>query len=163
MSIDQESFRKALGQFATGVTVVTGLDKSSQPVGMTVNAFSSLSLDPPMVLVCLDKKTSNIEAYLDGSHFVINILSGQQKDLSNLFATPRPDKFDIAEFETWDSGCPVLKGCLANIECRRDAIHDGGDHHILVGRVERLTNSSTDDPLLYFRSGYAAISNNNGS
>lgn len=155
MSIDQRSFRKALGCFATGVTVVTTLTPQTRtPVGVTVSAFSSLSLDPPLVLFCLGKQTSSLEAFKDFGHFGVNVLAETQRDLSIRFASRSDDKWAGMSFEAGESGVPWLSDCLANLECRLVNAIDGGDHLILVGEVKRLRHQEGGSPLIYFRGAY---------
>ena len=157
MSIDQTTFRKVLGNFATGITVVTGLTENEIPVGLTVNAFTSLSLSPPLVLFCLDKRTASIEAFDSEKCFALNMLNKDQQDLSVIFSTKVEDRFEKVEHTFWDTGVPILSGCLANLECKIDAVHDGGDHLIIVGLVVRLHQSDNGSPLLYFNGNYAQI------
>ncbi|MDA0306048.1 MAG: flavin reductase family protein [Proteobacteria bacterium] len=154
MSFDSSKFRKALGFFATGVTIITGLKHDNEPVGVTVNAFASVSLDPPLVLICLANTTGCLDAFCEGERFCVNILSESQQALSEEFAGPQEHKFRNREFVTWDSGCPVLPGCLANMECTRTAIHEGGDHFIVIGHVDRIEHAEDGRPLLYYQSGY---------
>ncbi|MGE5502974.1 MAG: flavin reductase family protein [Actinomycetota bacterium] len=154
MSVDDRSFRKALGCFATGVTVVTALDGARQPVGVTVSAFSSLSLDPPLVLFCLGLQTSTLDAFRGFGHFAVNVLSERQRDLSIRFAGRSADKWAGLAFDTWDSGVPILKDCLANLECSLVGTQDGGDHLIFIGRVERMRHQEGGSPLVYFRGAY---------
>ena len=157
MSIDQAIFRKVLGHFATGITVVTGLTENKTPVGLTVNAFTSLSLSPPLVLFCLDKRTASIDAFDRGNGFALNVLNIDQKELSVIFSTKVENRFAKVEHTFWDTGVPILTGCLANLECKIEAIHEGGDHLIIVGLVSRLHQSDTGSPLLYFNGDYAQI------
>jgi len=157
VSIDQTIFRKVLGNFATGITVVTGLIENKTPVGLTVNAFTSLSLSPPLVLFCLDKRTASIEAFDSEKFFALNMLNKDQQDLSVIFSTKVEDRFAKVEHTFWDTGVPILTGCLANLECKIEAIHDGGDHLIIVGLVGRLHQSDDGSPLLYFNGDYAQI------
>jgi len=162
MSFTSRQFRDALGCFATGVTVVTGRRADGRPVGLTANAFSSVSLDPPLVLFCLDRKAESLQAFLDGRHFAVNVLRAEQEDLSNRFADPTIDRFADLAFETWETGCPILPDTLASLECTLHAHHDGGDHVIFIGRVQRIRCSDTDGgaqpatrgPLLYYRGDY---------
>lgn len=154
MGVDSLSFRRALGQFASGVTVVTGVGPTGTLTGVTVSAFSSLSLDPPLVLACLNRSTAGLDAYTEGARFAVNILADDQEALSVAFAGPWQSRFDDVAFDIWDGGCPILKGCIANVLCRRAAVHDGGDHVIVVGAVDRLAIDDTRPPLLYFRGGY---------
>jgi len=157
VSIDQATFRSVLGLFATGVTVVTGITENKTPVGLTVNAFTSLSLSPPLVLFCLDKKTASIDAFDKGNGFALNMLNEDQKNLSVIFSTKVEDRFAEVDHTFWNTGVPILNGCLANLECKIDSTHDGGDHLIIVGLVERLHQSKDGRPLLYFNGNYAQI------
>jgi flavin reductase (DIM6/NTAB) family NADH-FMN oxidoreductase RutF len=155
MSVDTRSFRKTLGCFASGVTVITTLTPGTrEPVGVTVSAFSSLSLDPPLVLFCLGNSTSSLEAFRSFGHFAVNILSEHQKDLSIRFASRSGDKWQGVARTEGASGVPVLGGCLATLECSLHQVIDGGDHQIFVGRVERLKHHEGGSPLVYFRGSY---------
>ena len=157
MTKDQRAFRDALGRFATGVTVVTGLTTAGMPVGLTVSAFSSLSLSPPLVLICLDRATSALGAFLDGHWFVVNILGEAQGDLASTFADVDANRFDGLTFDTWDSGCPILSNCLPNLECSTEAVYPGGDHLIVVGRIARSRWAQFDRPLVHYDSAYASL------
>jgi len=155
--VDSRKFRNALGRFATGVTVVTGLTDAGVPVGVTVNAFASVSLDPPLILVCLAATTGCLSAFSTGTRFAVNILGDDQEALSKAFAGPREHRFKNRSFETWDSGCPILPGCLANLECTRTDVHVAGDHLIVIGRVDRLETADRGRPLLFYRSAYGRL------
>ena len=157
MSFDSRLFRKALGTFATGVTVVTGLTPKDVPVGVTVNSFASVSLDPPIILICLDNNTGSLKAFCEGERFAVNILSENQQDLSEEFAGLQEHKFKDRAFETWDSGCPILDGCLTNLECTRLNAFEGGDHLIVLGRVDRIKHADGGRPLLFYQSAYGRI------
>jgi flavin reductase (DIM6/NTAB) family NADH-FMN oxidoreductase RutF len=157
MTFDSLAFRQAMGRFATGVTVVTALDSAGAPVGVTVNSFSSLSLDPPLVLFCLDRQTMAFAAFADSRHFAVNILRDSQQALSEAFASGRDDAWDGLAYDRWDSGSPILAGCLANVECARHRSHDGGDHMILVGRVLRIAYADADTPLINYRGRYRRL------
>lgn len=155
MSLDQRSFRKALGCFATGVTVVTTLHPDRHtPAGVTVSAFSSLSLDPPMVLFCLGQQTSSIESFKTHGHFAINVLSETQRDISIRFASRSEDKWKGITWEKGVAGVPLLPGCIATLECKLVNVVEGGDHLIFIGKVERLTHQEGGSPLIYFRGAY---------
>jgi flavin reductase (DIM6/NTAB) family NADH-FMN oxidoreductase RutF len=147
-------FRQALGHFVTGVTVVTALAPSGRPEGMTVNAFTSLSLEPPLVLVCLTRATRLLPIFESATHFAVNVLSADQRDLSVGFSRLDGDRFHAVSWRPWTTGAPVLDGCVANLECLRTGRHDGGDHVILVGQVERLAYDATQPPLLFARGDY---------
>ena len=156
MAIEQQLFRDALGAFATGVTVVTTVGEGGRPLGITISALASVSLDPPLILICLGRATACLESYVDGRHFAVNILAEGQRHLSEQFASRSADKFTSISYTTWDSGCPILDGCLASLECQRETVHDGGDHVILLGRVTRL-QCMGGKPLVHFKGGYAAL------
>lgn len=154
MNVTEKGFRDAMSRFASGVTVVTGILPDGRPAGVTASAFISVSLEPPLVSVCLDKATLCLEAFTLGSHFAIHILNEDQKDLSNRFAQRSLDKFATVDFRIGERGVPVLDGCLAVVECRREALHDAGDHFLIVGRVEKLSTAEDGAPLLHFRGAY---------
>ena len=158
MTIDQREFRNALGCFASGVTVITTLDENGGPVGLTINSFSSLSLDPPLVLFCLDRKVTSFDAFQNNSHFAVNVLAEDQEDLSRRFAQVGPDKWVGVEFSAWDSGCPIFEECLANIECDVDTIADGGDHVVITGTVKQFRyDEDGARPLLFYRGRYGRL------
>ena len=156
MPVNHDEFRAALGRFATGVTVVTSLDEDGRWHGMTVSAFASVSLEPPLVEICVDRVTATHNAISQTGVFVVNILADDQEVLSRHFSSQRADKFDGIAFQPGIEGIPVLAGTIANLECRVKHTYDGGDHTIFVGEVEqvRLADGS---PLLYFRGGYARL------
>ncbi len=155
---DQQTLRKALGCFATGVTVVTARTPDGEPVGLTANSFTSVSLEPPLLLVCPALSAATTKVLLEADHFAVNVLSDKQADLSHLFATKGTDRFAAVQFETWHHDVPIIPEALANFECRRYSIADGGDHAILVGQVEHVRFADEGDPLLYFRSRYRGLS-----
>lgn len=151
-------FRKALGCFATGVTVITTLDHDGDPVGITANSFTSLSLDPPLVLFCLDRKSMSFEAFHRNRHFAVNVLRSTQEQLSRNFARSGPDKWNGIPYEKWETGCPILAETIAALECDVDQVFEGGDHVILIGKVRRIRFEDGDgQPLLYYRGKYARI------
>jgi len=155
MTIDQRSFRRVLGCFASGVTVVTTVHPDTRaPAGVTVSAFSSLSLDPPLVLFCLSNQTASLGAFRDFGHFGINVLAESQRDLSIRFASRSEDKWAGVNAETWESGVPMLPHSLANLECALEKVVDGGDHQIFIGRVLRMRHQEGGQPLVYFRGAY---------
>lgn len=157
MQVDARSFRKTLGCFPTGVTVVTTLADDGSPVGVTISSFCSVSLEPPLVLFCLDKKNSNLESFKSSGHFAVNVLRDSQREVSIRFASRMDDKWAGVQHHAWDTGSPILPGCLANLECRTVSQHDEGDHIIFVGRVERLDYSQAGQPLIYYRGAYADL------
>ena len=157
LSIAPDEFRRTLGLFPTGVTVMTAIGDEGRPVGVTISAFSSLSLSPPLVLFCLDKQTAALSAFTEGSHFVANILANTQENESAIFASPEADRFKGIDYETGASGCPVLTGAAASLECRRTALHDGGDHVIIVGAVETVACDDGATPLVYVQGRYRSL------
>lgn len=156
MPVGRDEFRRALSQFASGVTIVTTRDGAGQPLGLTVSAFCSVSLEPPLVLVCVDKMSSSHSGFLESRAFVVNILAEDQEALSRRFATKDPKKFEGVAYREGIAGIPVLGGALANLECRLVHAYEGGDHTIFVGEVER-TEVRDARPLLYFRGQYVHL------
>ena len=151
---DQRDFRRALGRFATGITVVTTTGDDGKPEGLTANSFSALSLDPPLVLWCLGKGATSLPIFRKCTHFAVNVLAADQRHLSHRFATPSADKFADIEWSQGIGGVPLLAGSLAQFECRNLCHHDGGDHLIFVGEVAGYRHSE-GDPLLFNASKYA--------
>jgi len=153
VTVDAEAFKTALSRFASGVTVVT-VDADGTKHGMTASSFASVSLDPPRVLVCLDK-SSRTRALLSDT-FAVNVLSAEQESVSRSFAGKGDRPFDTLDHEVGSSGAPLIRGALAWIECETSSIVDGGDHDIVVGDV--LTCTSSDGrPLIYFSRTYRAL------
>ncbi len=156
MSIDTDDFRSLLGRFASGVTVVTTVDAEGHDYGMTVSAFSSVSLDPPLVLTCIAKDASVYAAFEAAPNFVINVLAEGQEALSRRFAGPIWDRFAGIGYSRAENGAAILSDVLAWLEARVIARHDAGDHLILVAQVER-GELNEHRPLLYYRGGYARL------
>lgn len=156
MSISKEEFRASLGRFASGVTVVTTKAGDGHLHGLTVSAFCSVSLNPPLILVCIEKKTGSYHAFQESNAFVVNVLSESQIDVSNHFASHLEDKFTGMEYAEGIEGIPVLKNCIVNLECRLAYSYDGGDHTIFVGHIEK-THVSDGEPLVYFHGNYREI------
>ena len=154
---DQRTLRDALGSFATGVTVVTGFDEGGRPLGLTANSFTSVSLDPPLLLVCIHKRARCSGALVAAEHFAVNVLQTQQQPASITFSTRVEDRFGCTPWALGEHGVPVLRDSLSVFECARHAIHDGGDHFILVGEVKKATFEAGLDPLLYFRGKYRRL------
>ena len=153
---DPRTLRDALGCFATGVTVVTCV-RDGEPTGLTVNSFTSVSLDPPLLLVCIAKQASSAEALISVPSFAINVLQTGQQPASIRFATRDEDRFGPTPWATGEAGAPILQDSLGVFECERFAVYDGGDHHILVGRVVKASFDARLDPLLYFRGRYRRL------
>lgn len=154
---DPRTLRDALGCFATGVTVVTCVDVAGAPAGLTVNSFTSVSLDPPLLLVCLAKPAASSAALVAASHFAVNVLQTGQQPASIRFSTRDQDRFGTTPWSTGEAGAPILKDSMGVFECERYAVHDGGDHHILIGQVVKATFDAQLDPLLYFRGSYRRL------
>ena len=154
---DPRTLRDALGCFATGVTVVTCLDEAGKPVGLTANSFTSVSLDPPLLLVCLAKDAASAAALLAAPNFAVNVLQTGQQPASIRFSTRAEDRFGPNDWSPGELGAPVLKASLGVFECEAYAVHEGGDHHILLGRVIKATFDAALDPLLYFRGRYRRL------
>ncbi|MDR3517802.1 MAG: flavin reductase family protein [Azospirillaceae bacterium] len=157
MTVESLRFRQAAGCFATGIAIVTTLAADGSRVGLTVNSFASLSLDPPLVLFSIARTAQSFDAFAGARGFVVNVLSADQQELSNRFAGTRDDRWAGLATAIWDTGAPVIPGCLAVLECDSHARLDGGDHVIEVGRVRKLSFESRGRPLLYFRGSYAAL------
>jgi flavin reductase (DIM6/NTAB) family NADH-FMN oxidoreductase RutF len=157
LAVSESSFRNALARFASGVTVVTGVSPTNGLVGVTATAFSSVSLDPPLVSVCLGKETACLGAFTEGAHFTVNILSSGQKSLSETFARRSKDKFAGVDYQLGENGCPRFSGCLAVLECSREGIYEAGDHWVFLGRVDKVGAVNSGEPLIYFCGAYRDI------
>jgi flavin reductase (DIM6/NTAB) family NADH-FMN oxidoreductase RutF len=154
--IDQATFRQVLGHFPTGVTVIAGMD-GDEPVGLAVGSFFSLSLDPPLVGFCVDTSSTSWARMESSGRFCVNILGDDQEDVCRAFAMSGDDKFAGIGWRAAESGSPLLDGVLAWIDCEVDAIHPGGDHHIVIGRVLGLDVGHEGEPLVFYRGGYANL------
>lgn len=150
--IDPIEFRQALGRFTTGICVATTLDPEGTPVGLTINSFNSVSLDPPLVLWSIGKSTASRPDFETSDHFSINVLSSDQKPVSDRFARPG-DKFSEVDWREGSTGAPVLDGCIATFECRTAHRYEGGDHIIVIGEVVRFERRE-GQPLLYVDGTY---------
>ncbi len=154
---DPRTLRAALGCFATGVTVVTCFDRDGEPAGLTANSFTALSLDPPLLLVCVAKSSSSAAALSEAKAFAVNVLQTHQQPASITFSTRGEDRFGQTEWTVGEHEAPVLMDSLSVFECRHHAVHDGGDHVILVGEVVKASFEPGLDPLLYFRGSYRRL------
>ncbi len=150
-SCDPRALRNALGSFATGVTVMTTTRADGTPIGLTVNSFASVSLEPPLVLWSLAARSPSLGAFRAAGHFGVNVLAADQQELCRRFARPEADKFAGVDWRTGDCCVPVLAGCVATFECRSAFNNWGGDHVIFVGHVERF--ATADIPALLFHRG----------
>ncbi|MHC8299811.1 p-hydroxyphenylacetate 3-hydroxylase reductase component [Pseudomonas sp. ZS1P83] len=155
-TFDPRAFRRALGNFATGVTVVTATTTSGRKVGVTANSFNSVSLDPPLVLWSIDKRSNSHEVFEQASHFAVNVLAADQIDLSNNFARPKEDRFAEIKFEQGEGGAPVFADCSARFHCEKYQQVDGGDHWIMIGKVVAFDDFGRS-PLLYHQGAYSMV------
>lgn len=156
-SITKDEFRAVMGSFAAGVTVVTTADGSGQMAGLTATAFTSLSMDPPLCLVCIDKKTGSHAAFTANKKFAVNVLSDTQEEISNRFASRRDDKFAEIKWEPGAAtGCPVFPEALAVMECEVKDVLSGGDHDIFVGELKSV-RVNEGKPLVYWKGAYGDV------
>jgi flavin reductase (DIM6/NTAB) family NADH-FMN oxidoreductase RutF len=156
LSVTPDEFRSVLGRFPSGVTVVTTKGGNGSDEGMTVSAFCSLSLEPPLVLICIEKTASAYEALTMSAGFVVNILSAGQEQIARRFAIVDIDRFEGVGYSRSQNGVAVLDDALGLIECSTVARHEAGDHTVIVGEVE-AARAGTGAPLLYYRGGYAQL------
>jgi flavin reductase (DIM6/NTAB) family NADH-FMN oxidoreductase RutF len=156
MPIDPLEFRRTLGCFATGVTVITVLDTDGKPRGLTANAFTSLSLDPPQILVCIDHRADTFPVISQATAFAVNVLAEEQREISQRFAGKGENKFEGIAYHPGANGAPILEGALAVIECQVEQKHESGDHTVFIGAVQRVEHGP-GKPLLFFRGNYASL------
>ena len=150
-----------MGNFATGITVVTTRDRNGNAYGLTVNSFTSVSLNPILVLVCLDNNLSGLQTFRDSRHFGISMLSEHQEEISRMFAKKDSERPSTIYFEG-KLGVPLLKNSLAILECETVEVYAGGDHQIFLGEVRNAEVLQPDHPLLYFRGKYERFVKNSG-
>lgn len=155
-ALDSRAFRHALGQFATGVTIVTTVEPDGTARGFTANSFASVSLDPPLLLLCIANSAASRAVFCTAPRFSINILAEDQKEISGLFATQRADKFEVASWRAGQGGVPLIDGALAWFECERYSEVQAGDHVILIGRVTDF-GYREGRPLGYLKGGYFTL------
>ena len=156
MAIDARALRQVMGCFATGVTVITTLDQQGRPYGLTANAVTSLSLEPPLLLICVDRKAETFPHFFDSKVFVLNILAEDQEEISRRFATSGGDKFSGLVHRIGHLEPPILEGTLGHVECRIIETLEGGDHVVHIGRVEHA-EAREGRPLLFFRGRYGRL------
>jgi 3-hydroxy-9,10-secoandrosta-1,3,5(10)-triene-9,17-dione monooxygenase reductase component len=149
-------FRDVLGRFATGVTVVTSLS-AGRPVGMTAQSFASVSLSPPMVLFCPAKTSRAWPLMEEAGFFCVNFLAEGHEELSVRMATKADEKFDGVSWSPSKSGAPLIDGVLGHVDCTVHAVHDAGDHYVVIGRVQAMELGDDDAPLLYYKGGYGGF------
>jgi flavin reductase (DIM6/NTAB) family NADH-FMN oxidoreductase RutF len=156
MAIEKNELRRVMGHFATGVTVITSIRTSGELHGLTANAFTSVSLIPPLLLVCIDKKAESYPCFDESRIFTVNVLSADQEAISRKFAVTGGDKFTGVSYRIGANGAPILDGVLAYLECRVTEKIDGGDHTIYIGEIEQA-ETKEGKPLLFFRGGYREL------
>jgi flavin reductase (DIM6/NTAB) family NADH-FMN oxidoreductase RutF len=156
MPISQDDFRNALSRFGSGVTVVTTRDASGRFHGITVSAFCAVSLDPPLVLICIEQVTGSHKALMDSGYFAVNVLEAAQQHLSERFASQVEDKFEGVGFSVTENALPILDNCLVSLECKTKEFYGGGDHTVFIGEVEHSTVGD-GDPLVYYKGDYRTI------
>jgi flavin reductase (DIM6/NTAB) family NADH-FMN oxidoreductase RutF len=156
MPVSKDEFRSAMSRFASGVTIVTAKTEANQPAGLTVSSFASVSLEPPLVLVCIEKRASIHDLLVEGRYFGVNVLAEDQEILSRRFASRDTDRFSGTGYTEGVTGVPLLNDVLMAVECRIVHTYPGGDHTIVVGEVEHASVSD-GKPLGYFRGGYAQL------
>jgi 3-hydroxy-9,10-secoandrosta-1,3,5(10)-triene-9,17-dione monooxygenase reductase component len=156
------AYRHALGHFCTGVTVITGAE-NGRPAGFACQAFAALSLTPPLVLFCPSASSRTWPAIANSGTFCVNVLAAGQQEIARRFGVSGPDKFAGLSWSPSRSGAPVLSGVLTWVECAVQAVHEAGDHYLVVGRVTELGPSQPGRPLLFYRGRYAAIDAGSGT
>jgi flavin reductase (DIM6/NTAB) family NADH-FMN oxidoreductase RutF len=157
MSFDTSAFRQALGCFPTGVAVVTTSGPDTDHRGITVNSFTSVSLDPPLVLWCIDRKSDRFPAFTKAKSYTISLLGTAHEAVSSRLAKQGAHNLDGIDLIQTDLGPPALADALAFFECEAEAVHQGGDHAILVGRVMRFAKREAGEPLVFFQGRYGAL------
>lgn len=158
MSIDARELRDALGQFATGVCLITVVSEQGEALAMTANSFSSVSLDPPLILWSLQNNSDVYDAFASPRHFAINILNSDQLDHSNHYARKEQHQLQPDHFSPGAHGAPLIKDALVSFECELDVTHPAGDHLIIIGKVVDMHRADAGDPLLFFSGGYRRLS-----
>jgi len=153
---DSQRLRRALGHFATGVTIITTRAASGDPIGMACNSFASVSLEPPLVQWAIAKTSRNYDAICSAAHFAVHVLDAGQRDLCRQFSAKDQDRFAGTEMEIGLHNLPLIKAYHARFECATYAWHEAGDHTIIIGRVLRL-DEQAGDPLIFYRGGYARL------
>jgi len=157
MSFDQRAFRDALGQFPTGVTVITVNPEQGVPFGVTANSFASVSLDPPLILWSLQKNSDTFADFEKVERFAVNVLSSDQQALSNQYAKKHSHQLDDAHYRMGEVDTPLINDAIVSFECEIDARHEGGDHIILVGKVLAMSDIAAGEPLAFCAGKYRAL------
>jgi 3-hydroxy-9,10-secoandrosta-1,3,5(10)-triene-9,17-dione monooxygenase reductase component len=158
MPIDPQDLRRVMGHFATGVTIITTTDQDGKPNGLTANAFLSLSLDPPLVLISVDKNATCYACFQLQNGFTVNFLSEDQEEVSRRFATKGIDKFAGLGWRVGNNGAAIIDGALAHVECKISQCYEGGDHTIVIGEILEA-RATGDRPLLFYKGKYQRLPN----
>ena len=157
MSMDGRELRNALGRFATGVCVISAVDKQGTAVGMTANSFSSVSLDPPLVLWSLQNTSEIFDTFATARRFAINVLAAEQVELSNQYARKGDHQLSPGHYCLGRNGSPLIRNALVSFECQLETTHQGGDHLIIIGRVMGMSSRPTGKPLLFHAGAYREL------
>ncbi len=157
MPIEKNELRRIMGHFATGVTIITSVRSSGELHGLTANAFTSVSLVPPLLLICVDKKAESYPCFTETKVFTVNVLAGDQEALSRKFAVSGGSKFEGVSYRLGANGAPILDGTLAYIECTVSQEVDAGDHTVYLGEIQQAETPHEGKPLLFFRGGYREL------
>lgn len=153
----EQLFKEVMGSYPSGVTVVTTVDANNQPIGLTANSFVSVSIDPLLILWCIDKKSSSYEAFDHSDYFTVNILAADQGDICWAFASrTEPDRFSKCSWELSENNVPIIKDAFANLECKKHSVVDAGDHYILIGQVVNIQKTEKE-AMLYYKRNLGAV------
>lgn len=153
---NQALFKDAMGNYPTGVTILTATDQDGKPVGLTVNSFASVSLDPLLVLWSIDHKVSTLDSFVNGGKFAVHILAGDQQELCKTFASKNVDRFSTCEWKTSEHDLPIIEGAFAVLQCKTYQTIEAGDHTILIGEVVDI-QIDNKEPMLYHRRHFDSI------
>jgi flavin reductase (DIM6/NTAB) family NADH-FMN oxidoreductase RutF/pimeloyl-ACP methyl ester carboxylesterase len=156
-SIDPMALRQAFGCFATGVAILTTIARDGTPIGLTANSFCSVSLDPPLLLFCIDRRAGSLPAFEEADRFAVNVLPSEQQNLSNTFVKKGVDRFENTGWETWEASVPIVQDAMAIFECDKYQALNGGDHRIFIGMVRHIWFDSLQSPLLFFQGKYRSV------
>lgn len=157
MSFDGRELRNAMGRFATGVCLITTATEEGVAMALTANSFSSVSLDPPLVLWNLQDNSDVYDNFATPRHFAINVLGREQQDLSNQYARKGQHEIDAAHFYAGKFGAPIIHDALVSFECELEATYPGGDHLIIVGRIVDMAERPSGEPLVFYAGGYRQL------
>ncbi|PIC57708.1 oxygenase [Sporosarcina sp. P12(2017)] len=153
----QDLFKQIMGNYPTGVTILTTTTEEGTPVGLTVNSFASVSLDPLLVLWSIDHRVSSLESFTKGGKFAVHVLAGEQQELCKTFASKVEDRFANCQWELSSNNLPILEGTFGVFECKTHQVIEAGDHTILIGEVVDLQVDKDKDPMLYHRRVFGSV------